>query len=203
MNKHIFLEPTLLGAKLNLTYEQEHMCKVVYKKDSEGDGHFFDSLWDASGETQYNDDYIIVPFRSTYSGKFDFDVGWQFVNIIGSAGDPKPVDPKTGKRPNIWIPILRDNGCTVNCCVTDGKFYLTDTNAHDGIHVCNTPSLVGGHVITGERPQRVALGGSVNLVSICQQHNVTGNSETNQHYMRAGVKGIGALLANYMLLERE
>ena len=30
MNNHIFLPATEEGAKLNLTYEQEHTCKVVY-----------------------------------------------------------------------------------------------------------------------------------------------------------------------------
>ena len=193
MNKHIFLEPTLLGAKLNLTHEQEHMCKVVYKKDPEGDGHFFDSLWDASGETLYNDDYIIVPLRSTFSRKFDIVAGWTFANIIGSSFDPRPC--------HAWIDLLRSNQCIANRCITDGRFYLTATNLHDDQHFCNT-SFVGGHVIDGVRPLSANKGGEVKLVSICQKHNVTGNGVVNPHYMVSQVNGKGAILANYLKLDK-
>ncbi len=59
------LPSTEEGAKLELTEEIEQNCKVVYKLTDDGGAEFFD-LWNP--ETDYSDEYVIVPVMPMRTG---------------------------------------------------------------------------------------------------------------------------------------
>ncbi|SEJ89167.1 hypothetical protein SAMN05660742_12225 [Propionispira arboris] len=200
-NKHIYLPSTEAGESLKLTHEQEHLCKVVYKKTDDPKIYRFHDLWNPIND--YNEEYIIVPVRSVFGDTEKYVVGSIFANIIGSNLDPNPSSS--------WLKLLTNNGIACTECVTDGKFYdpsndtKYDKNKSGAKCECSTGSLnmVGGHVLLGQKiATQVGSGGTVNLIPICKHHNsyVCGNGTGNGtgFYMKTKSDGNCILLKNYL-----
>lgn len=200
-NKHIYLPSTEAGESLKLTQEQEHLCKVVYKKTDDPKIYRFYDLWNPIND--YNEEYIIVPVRSVFGSFQAYKPGKEFANIIGSNLDPNPSSS--------WLTLLKDKNIDCTECVTDGNFYdpssntKYDKNKSGAKCECSTGSLnmVGGHVLLGQKiATQVVSGGTVNLIPICKHHNsyVCGNGTGNGtgFYMKTRSKGECILLNNYL-----
>ncbi|WP_019554777.1 hypothetical protein [Propionispira raffinosivorans] len=190
-NKHIYLPSTEAGESLKLTHEQEHLCKVVYKKTDDPKIYRFHDLWNPIND--YNEEYIIVPVRSVFGSVQGYAAGMEFANIIGSKDDPNPSSS--------WLKLLTNNGIACTECVTDGKFYDPKTNkAFDG-YKCSD-YILGGHIILGCEAKIVEKGSSVYLIPICNHHNsyACGNSGGNGtgFYMKTKSDGNCILLKNYL-----
>lgn len=198
MNRHVFIKATEEGEKLNLTYEQEHNCKLIYKKSDKEIEYQFYEFWDISADREYSDDYIIVPFRSAYDGLFNYTSRDIFANIIGSTSDPCPSSS--------WVSLLISVGINCNQCVTDGDFY--DSRDHSGRTYFTDYScgggIVGGHVMNRFDATSVQAGFSVYLLPICHNHNSCCTDSTGRNgsgfYMMARQNGKGIRLRAYLRL---
>ncbi len=214
MNRHVYLEPTEEGAKLNLPFELQHKCKVVYKKDPESDGYLFHSLWDDSGETHYDDEHIIVPLQSTFNGYATMNKGQLFANVVGSKDDRWNSNIKDIPSNLSWQKVLELLGCDYNKCVTDGYFYYSRTN--NAIYDANAGGYVtcsvinhndknyahGSHIVVGTESLAPGINRPVYLFSLCARHNTKdiGQGTGVGYYMKAGMNCTGIELANYLLL---
>ena len=172
MNRHVFIETPDVENGLELTLEQERMCKVVYKKDTTNsdDGYFFHSLWNP--EQDYDDEYIIVPLRSTNAQAVPWGAGKEFANVIGSTYDPKQVPEYINEHwINLYKRIVR---IAHTVCATDGYFYnSSDEEPLDSVDYPCSGVIVGGHVVQGQTA-RAGMPGSnddVFIVPICNNHN--------------------------------
>lgn len=197
-NRHIYLPSTEAGKSLKLTQEQEHLCKVVYKKTDDPHIYKFHDLWNPINE--YNEEYIIVPFRAVFRGVQDYAPGTEFANIIGSNLDPYSCPS--------WSNLLRDNGIDCTKCVTDGNFYdpinnnKYDVNTSGDKCECSL-NMVGGNVLLGQKiAAQVVSGGTLNLIPICNHHNsyVCGDGTENGtgFYMKTRSAGKYIILKNYV-----
>lgn len=198
MNKHIFLAATEEGAKLDLTYEQEHTCKVVYKPAEDGKGYVFSELWDIRPETEYPDDHIIVPVRSVYVDKFNYQANDTFANIIDSTNDHCP--------DKSWIQLLISKKIDCSQCATDGYFY--DSRDHSGKtyfkdYHCGG-GIKGGHIINAFSASPVAKGSYVYMMPICHNHNSCCTDNTGRNgsgfFMMPRSRGQGIRLKGYLTL---
>lgn len=198
MNNHIFLPATEEGAKLNLTYEQEHTCKVVYKPAEDGKGYVFSELWDIRPEIKYSDSYIIVPVRSVYVDKFTYRADDIFANIIHSSADHCPS--------NSWKQLLISHGIDCSQCATDGYFY--DSKDHSGKtyftdYQCGG-EIKGGHIINSFSADTVPSGSFVYMLPICHNHNSCCTDDTGRNgsgfFMMPRSEGQGIRLRGYMVL---
>jgi hypothetical protein len=176
-----------------LTPEQEHNCKVVYKKsDDDEHGYYFAGLW--SPEHEYDENHIIVPLRSVYKDTDDWKAGQEFANIIGSSNDPDPYDS--------WIQLFRDHSIPCDKCMTDGK-YWDPQNPNSTVHIvkdCN--ETIGGHVTPGRFCAKSddIKGSDVNLVPICKRHNSSSYNRKGNgggFFMKLGQNTKVIILANY------
>ena len=104
--RHLSLEPTEEGKKLELTGEMEQNCKVIYKKDEEGTGYAFYDFWDQENILSESGEYIVLPLRSIYKGTFSYKTTDTFANVIGSTGDPIPSPAGAGYRS--WLDLFAD-----------------------------------------------------------------------------------------------
>lgn len=181
---------TVEGAKLQLTQEQEARFRVVYRKTKDEQGAYFADLWNP--ETDYTDEFIIVPLRSVYDSVTDpLDIGTTFANVEGSTHDPR-------HGVTSWIQLLKvclqNEYDVTSCCAEQNKIYIGDSQ--DGSDdktrgfSCND-TIVGGHVILqATNSSSVDEGGYVHLLPICHKHNT---------FRYTGGTGAGY----YMKLERE
>lgn len=166
------------GARLSLTEEQKHDCRVVYQRQENGD-FTFAGYWNS--ERDYSDNYVIVPLRSVYDGVTPqpLPINTCFANVIDSAGDSCPSKS--------WIQLLCDhlntsgNDVCSTCC-TDGNIYEAKSVRID---VCSG-DMIGGHVILGQQTMPVAEGGNVLLLPICNYHNVCTPRSQRTYYMMLG-----------------
>lgn len=197
MNRHVYMSPTESGLSLNLTHEQEHQCKVVYKKSESDDAKYiFFELWNPARD--YSEDYIIVPLRSSFGGVEKYDSGQLFSNIIGSTYDPHP---KGYSGP--WIDLLKAKGINCDKCVTDGYFYKPSDHSGGTYftdYKCDT-TMVGGHVLESFNNESPAEGSTVYLVPICHNHNScttdTSGKNGSGFYMITKSSGKAIVLENY------
>lgn len=103
---------------------------------------------------------------SIFKGTETWPVNYDFANVIGSTPDPRP-PPSTS-----WLALWRSaTGKQGPNCASRG-FPTTVT--------CSTGS-VGGHVIVGQKAQKVDAGSNdVRIIPICRSHN-----GKDQSYMKA------------------
>lgn len=193
------MEHTEEGAKLTLTEEQEKNCRIVYRRSENKPEHYvFAGLWNP--ETEYPDDHVIVPLRSTYEGlSKPYDAGTVFVNVIGSHNDELPQGTSS------WIDIIKDNlpdnyDCSI-CCAVRNKRFKKENGVEQEIEMCctgNGKAVVGGHVIMDTiYPDTVAEWGKVCLLPICKAHN-TGPGHGGGYYMRLEREMQAVVLQNYL-----
>lgn len=204
------------GEKLILSKEEEDNCKVVYRiKDSKT--AVFHGLWNS--EIDYSDEFVIVPFKSTYVGLTAeiYPVGTSFANVIGSSKDVST----TGES---WISVLRKayHNRNLKCC-TDGFIYSSreknDTPYLDEVvcpqKICGQwyyPKVkpfqcqgdtVGGHIIINAKEASEFIGEQVLMLPICSGHNI---AELNSskfgvgYYMRLKENMQAAVLNGYISL---
>ena len=216
------LPSTEEGAKLVLSETEEYYCKVVYRiKDSTT--AVFHGLWDP--DTDYSDEYVIVPFKSTYIGLTSkiYPAGTRFANIINSSRD-------VSSTRDSWIRVLRKayGDPDLSCC-TDGNIYKSKNPAD----LSDTPYLgevccpekrdgrwtypkvipfschgltVGGHIIVNETNAAEYEGTEVLMLPICNRHNI---SELDSHrfgvgyYMLLRADMRAAVLSGYIHLPNE
>ena len=220
--RHVLLAPTEEGKKLDLTYEQEHLCKIVYNKTEDGKGYAFHDFWDPEQGITDSGEYIILPLRSTYKGTFSYTTGDCFANVLKSTPDPepyKPVDPQNHDKHvqyTTWKELLADKlGMEEEdlCCVMQNCYYVTGEGAKEVDSFCDDKDdegciikgkVVGGHVIKGMEAYKVGEGNDVYLLPICHRHNfyssITGKVGAG-YYMKPRGNGTGAVLTGY--LEKE
>lgn len=169
MLKHVFSPATEAGRQLELTYEQEHLCKVLYRKTENG-RYMFDGLWEPAGDYGDGAERIAVPLRSVIGPVVGYAATDTFANIIGSAKDPRRVSDS-------WIEVMRKHHIDCSSCATDGGFYDPGTGACLGTIVCKAGAndLVAGHVTFGIYNQHTEdiKGSTVYLLPICKKHNST------------------------------
>ena len=121
--RHVLLAPTEEGKKLELTYEQEHLCKIVYKKTVDDEGYAFYDFWNPEQDITDSGEYMIVPLRSSYKGTFDYTKNTRFANVIGSKDDHS-TDHKS------WIQVLTSvlgPAATATCVMEDGYYFCRMT----------------------------------------------------------------------------
>lgn len=199
MNNHVYFKATPHGEKLELTYEQEHCCKLVYKKNPNGKGYFYHGYWNIEENVDYSDEYVIVPLRSVYAGKASYSPYDIFANVIGS--DP---DPRHGY--NSWISLFRQKNIPCSVCATDGYFYDSgDESARmvfNNVYCNNSSGIVGGHVINEFDADSVQSGGTVYLLPICKHHNSYCLDGTGKNgsgfFMMPSTYGEVIILSNYL-----
>jgi hypothetical protein len=191
MNRHILLEQTEEGKTLNLSFEQEHNCKVVYKKSEEEGKYSFNSLWEP--EHEYSDEYLIVPLRSVFDSIFDYQQNWVFANIVGSSGDPKHSYES-------WKALLENHGVDCSNCATDEKFYISSNDMVDPSKHCGG-IILGGHVVLGRKNESPPKGSTVYLIPICHNHNscstAGGSGPGTGFYMKTRTNGKAICLRSY------
>lgn len=185
---------TEFGAAMNLTPEQEETCKVVYRlSEAEPDLYIFNGLWNP--ESEYSDRDIIVPLRSTAVHVIKKPAGFAFANIQGSSGDSIPPTEL-----GCWLDILKKYSIDCDLCATDEKFYnpkddtaFTTTKSGHPL-ICDSSSLVGGHVYEGKNNQTFKKDDhkTVLMIPICTHHNLCACGE-----------GSGTGSGFYMKLRRE
>lgn len=167
MITHISAPATQAGRQLEMTDEQERLCKVLYRKMEDG-RYIFDGLWEPEDNGDDGVERIAVPLRSVIGDPEDYDMTATFANIIGSARDPKP-----GKKS--WREVMHNNGIDCSACATDGGFYNPDDGSCFETITCKSEEkyLVGGHVTFGRYNQRTKdiKGTTVYLLPICKEHN--------------------------------
>lgn len=188
------------SSNLVLTEEQEKYCRVVYKLDEEG-GAGFTGLWNP--ETEYSDEYVIVPLRSTGGKSVSIPANTCFANVIGSSSDYL-VDGK--KWLKLWVDVANNRKGT-DSCSTDGKFYKSGLTGETytsilypvydyakscwidvNISAVCRDSLEGGHIIlNATEAAYVPKNGNVYIVPICKMHNrshISGKSWGVGFYMK-------------------
>ena len=194
MNKHLFMEASEEGKKLDLTYELEHLCQLVYKKSEDGKGYVFAESWNP--ETDYSEEHLIVPLKSVFEGTFNYSTNDVFANVIGSTSDPCSSSSS-------WIQLFRDkkikcDSCVMEDCFYDSKdktakTYFTDYHCGGGI--------IGGHVVKGTKAQTLPKGSIVYLMPICHNHNSCCTDTTGQNgsgfFMMPQTSGKGIRLKGY------
>lgn len=199
MTRQIFLGSTPEGARLNLTYEQEHICKLVYKRDETNlNLYLFTGFWDPAEE--YPNDQVVVPLRSVFGGTRQYQNNQVFANIIGSTSDPRPHSCTS------WLDLLRQNGISCEKCVTDRYFY--DPRDQSGrtyfVNYWCGGGLVGGHVVGDFENAAPAAGGTVYLIPICHNHNSCCTDKTGRNgsgfFMMPEAAGTAVVLNNYLRL---
>lgn len=196
MNRHVLFEATEEGKKLNLTFEQEHNCKLVYKETEDREGYVFTELWNMDPDEEYSDAHIIVPLRSVFAGTFLYKANDIFANIIGSTPDHRPTKS--------WKQLLIDHGIDCGQCVTDGYFY--DSRDQSGKtyfrdFACGG-DIIGGHVISGFAAKEMATGSTVLMIPICHNHNSCCTDDTRKNgsgfFMMPEKGGTGIRLTGYL-----
>ena len=202
------LAHTESGVKLDLTSEQEELCRVVYRRhDEEKNIFIFDSLWLPEAEYSYN--HIIVPIRSTYDGLSDeYPAGTCFANVEGSGHDPQyhnPYSPAGMQWKISWIALIRKayNGtnysCT-SCCANQTVYKSADNTSF--IISCSS-FMHGAHVLLGSTESKDPLKtkDAVFLLPLCSNHNtyseITGHYGTG-YYMKLNRNMKAVKLRGYM-----
>lgn len=199
--RHVLLPPTEEGKKLELTYEQEHLCKIVYKKTEDGEGYAFYGLWDPEQDITDPGEYIVAPLRSSYKGTFDYPKNASFANVIGSKDDHSS-DHKS------WIQVLTNilgPAATATCVMEDGYYLPNDTTEtllreKGEKHFCRG-IMVGGHVIEGTVSHDLPKNSDAHILPICNRHNTYNkiNGETGQgYYMKTKAEGSGIVVSGYI-----
>ena len=203
-NRHKYIPFTKEGGKLDLTQEEEHGCKVVYRKTEDVGIYNFYDLWNP--ERDYTDEFVILPLRSTYDGTVKYGENQIFANIIGSNEDPN-------HSASSWISLFSKADPSIPCdtCVTDGKFYNpingeSYSKTKNGSDCECSPSMVGGHILLNQKDAAKANpGDTVYLIPICKHHNsyVCGNGSGNGtgFYMKSKNSGYCIKLKNYLRLD--
>lgn len=151
--------------------------QVVYKKSAEdGKWHLYDMY---NKDKSYNEDFIIMPIGSVCHGIQPVNQQTPFVNVLGSAKDPRPEGVS-------WIGLMRivydaygkDKRLLESCC-TDGNFYVTKETPNGIIwnvvrdENCNN-GIVGGHVLLGKFITKYSnIGDTVYMLPICNSHNTS------------------------------
>lgn len=161
------------GKKLNLSDDLFEKCKLVYKKNCETGKWEYDGMWDGSKITDLKK--MVVPVQSVYGGYVWVDLGTNFVNVIGSTYDPKPLLQSS------WMDLIRlvyrshnldssNTGMITTCC-SDGYIYR-DRNTFENCPCKNNLDLVGGHILFCQPSQNIAYPNTtVYLLPICRKHN--------------------------------
>ena len=199
MARHMFRSPTPEGAKLDLTHEQEHKLKLVYRPDETRPGRYVCAgLWFEEDQDEYPDEYVVVPLRSVYKGLLKYKAGDKFANAIKTTKDPKP----TGY--TAWTAFMVDKGIDCSKCVTDGKLY-NPANGSDctGSFAGNSSKvMVGGHVLIGELNDTPEDNKTSYLLPICGYHNTKkANGATHPgcgFFMKVQADGDGIELDHFM-----
>lgn len=175
------------GKGLELSEEIERDCKLVYRLDKDGGALFYGAY---SPERDYDDEYVIVPFRSVYGGITEqLPIGTHFANIIGSSHDPNPYGS--------WIQLLAfifGAQYAANCC-TDGNIY--SNNIILANNVCGN-RMVGGHIIFGDNTDYAAQGNAVYMLPICSNHNVRTPRQPGNCYMILNASIPAVVLNGYL-----
>ncbi len=162
-------------------------CRVVYEFNEKEEGWLFKTFW--SPNEIYDENDIVLPLQSVYSGMDESNGPVVFVNVIGSSGDSWKDDSYIWKS---WIGMLEakyqlynqthsTNYCA-RCCCTDGKaYYYSSSGTETPIdNFCASNTYVGGHIIINEtEPRRVGRNMNVDLLPICSTHN-TAHIKTNR-----------------------
>lgn len=191
---------TVEGAKLQLTQEQEARFRVVYRKTKDEQGAYFADLWNP--DTDYTDEFIIVPLRSVYDGVTGpLAIGTKFANVEGSTNDPKHKETS-------WIELLRKHlpkEDAASCCAEHDKIYVGNSQDESDKRTkefrCNE-TLVGGHVILqATNSSTVDEGGNVHLLPICGKHNTFYYTGTGAgYYMKLARQMSAVKLKSYFQL---
>lgn len=164
---------------LQITKEQEELCKVIYRKT--GDGYLLCGFYDPDiRDEDYPDGLAAFPLRSSFDGCVELDEGTNVYNVSGSSDDKfwngKQVSSEA------WIKIWEDNvtAYDANLDVTkplpDGKKH----NNHQRRSYVNQldgrtdTELVGGHICTTRDGQNPGKGGSCLLLPIYKYLNSKG-----------------------------
>lgn len=186
MDIHIKMPLTDAGAKLLKMNAIPVDFYVLYKKvtTDTDDGYLFAGFYNPANE--YNENYIAVPFGSTYDGQESWSAGTIFSNIIGSSQDDYQV--YYDKKPKSWKELSKALGIPWRCLAERDKFYDINTQADfvppidwkrnpfkcndkDEFKIIMEHCVVGGHVILEDSPREVEKGSSVYIVPICRHHN--------------------------------
>ncbi|KOY83200.1 hypothetical protein I6G82_05440 [Lysinibacillus macroides] len=191
---------TVEGAKLQLTQEQETRYRVVYRKTKDEQGAYFADLWNP--ESDYTDEFIIVPLRSVYDGITEsLAIGTNFANVEGSTHDPKHGETS-------WIQLIIKSigkGPAGSCCAEPNTIYVggsqDEGDERTAEFTCST-SLVGGHVILyATNSSKVEAGKNVHLLPICGKHNTFYYEGTGKgYYMKLGRQISAVKLKEYFQL---
>lgn len=123
------------------------------------------------------DDELNTP-HSTFNGKEQWPINFDFANVIGSTLDPRPPSKS-------WLELWR---------ATMGRDGPNCASLGFPPNVLCKGGSVGGHVISGQTAQKVATGSNdVRIIPICRGHN-----GRNSTYMKTMVERWVVVLNNYM-----
>lgn len=184
MDIRMKLPPSEAGAKLLKKNVIPDDFYVLYKKVSTDtdNGYLFEGLYNPANE--YNENYIAVPFGSTYDGLESWTAGTIFSNVLFSSFDNSWVY-YGGKSIN-WKDLSKALGISWCCLAERNKFYDVYTQAayvpsptqkkfccsdRDDTGKIEERKVVGGHVVLGNCPKKMEKGSSVYIVPICRHHN--------------------------------
>lgn len=157
---------TEAGANLKMNELEKDVLRVVYKpSETAPDSYEFYDLWDYKKD--YPDDYVAVPVASVLGGVTnEYGAGTEFVNIIGSTDDPKPVADS-------WIHLMIINGVEhCDSCCAEPALYDPNTRQAIAVNFQCHGRIVGGHIIFGTLSRPGYRGEIVHLLPICNAHNI-------------------------------
>lgn len=164
---------------LQITKEQEDICKVLYRRT--GDGYLLCGFYDPDiRDEDYPDGLAAFSFKSSFGGYVVLAGGSNVFNVIGSKDDKYKIG--TIKSNDSWIKIWEDN-------ITNYDAQLDITNPLPGgqrhnnhtrrSYVDQLPGrtdteLVGGHICQNQASQNPGRGGSCLLLPIYKYLNSMG-----------------------------
>lgn len=169
-------EPTEEGEMLDgvISQDIQDKCRMVYEYNKDIEGYAFKAFWSPNGV--YEEEDVVLPFRSTYGGLFPSDGPITFVNVIESDGDT--YDDNTSIS---WMDALSNlykdyneknhTNFIADMCCTDGIFY--DGSLHECGRIFCGDKIVGAHIFMDTVPTRLLPGSDVDIVPICKLHHTS------------------------------
>lgn len=182
--KLVNLPPTEFGAKLDFNSNED--LRVVYRPSEQvPDSYEFHDLW--YPEQNYPDGYVAVPFESVFDNIKEFPKDTEFVNVVNSTKDPKPINPATEEPYDSWRNLMKHKitNFTTCCAVRNEIYNPTNGNKIGGFSCTNNGKeyydqdfkksiwMQGAHVLMNTRVLVTpSVTDYVYILPLCVEHNI-------------------------------
>lgn len=163
---------------LQITKEQEELCKVIYRKT--GEGYLICGFYDPDiRDEDYPDGLAAFPLRSSFDCCVELTGGSNVFNVVGSNNDKYKIN--NVKINASWIKIWEDNVKNYDAeqdianPLPDGKKHNNhEKKSYVDALAGRTDTVVGGHICQNQAFQNPGIGEKCLLLPIYKYLNSMG-----------------------------